>query len=144
MRPASADMLLRLLAEVVNLLLQGELLESVRRTFVVRQSWPYASPLGPSGPSPLGSLCVATRSRSTSSRTTHALSWNLSNSAFRHPMVARPRSTSPASGFTDTVQGSSLCGHFYCVQHGASFSGLASSPHAFAIALALGGLLLPT
>ena len=43
MRPASADMLLRLLAEVVNLLLQGELLESVRRTFVVRQSWPYAS-----------------------------------------------------------------------------------------------------
>ena len=45
MRPASADLLLRLLSEVVNLLLRGELPKLVRPC-VCGASWLFASPMG--------------------------------------------------------------------------------------------------
>ena len=131
MRPPSADMLLRLLSEVVNLLLQGELQELVR---------PYVCGASVSWPS-LWPIAILESFRRLTSKvlvdliTDHArtileplqLGVKTANGCEAHhsphPPVVSPTPFEP-------VQRSSLCGDFQGVHHGASFCGLASKQSA--------------
>ena len=71
----------------------------------VRPSWPFASQTGLFVPSQLARLSVASPARSPWNffPSVHVPSWSLYSSASRLPMVARPLSTPPDSGFTSTV-----------------------------------------